>query len=102
MSSRLHFTPRGCPRKANQNARDCILMAPDPMPVALGSVCGNRAVVTSGAPIAIGTRIALLHPEAGMISGNVVDTIGNRLGIAFNAGDRALGFALKALSRAAN
>ncbi len=102
MSTIHRFTPRGSGPLNRLNPRDCILMAKQPIAAALKSVRGNRAVLDTMTPIAVGTRVELLHPEAGLIPANVVSAIGSRVSIAFNAGNRGLTFAIQALSGAAS
>jgi hypothetical protein len=99
MSTKHHFTPRGSGPLIRRNPRDCILMATRPIAAALQSVRGNRAILDIMTPIAVGTRVELLHPEAGIIPANVVSTIGSRVALAFNGGNRGFSFALQALSR---
>jgi hypothetical protein len=77
----------------------CVLLGTSPIAAVVSSVSGNKAfVLTDGGP-AIGDRIELHHPVAGMIIGNVVERLTRGVAIAFNAGDRAVAFALAALAR---
>jgi hypothetical protein len=100
MAIRHQFLPRGACTTALREPRRCILMTDQPVIAVLSSIAGNKAVLTAASPIAIGSRIELHHPEAGMLRANVVDQVGECVSLAFVAGNRTLGYALDALSRA--
>jgi hypothetical protein len=77
----------------------CVMVTDRPNIAWLFGLSGNRATLETGARPAIGTRVELHHPEAGVIAANVVERLKNGVAIAFNAGDRAIAFTLSTLAR---
>jgi hypothetical protein len=100
MSVRHFFVPRGSADLRRAHPRQCVVLARNPVQAMLASLTGNLAVLETAAPLPVGTSIDLLHPEAGMIPGRVVGSTADRMSIAFNAGNRRLGYAIRALARA--
>ncbi len=100
MSVRHFFIPRGSKEVRRAHPRQCVVLADNPVMAMLSSIKGNMAVIESTAKLAVGTAIEIHHPEAGMIPANVVGAVGSRMSIAFNAGNRRLSFAIRALATA--
>ncbi len=100
MSVRHFFIPRGSKVVRHSHPRQCVVLADNPVMAKLSSIKGNMAVIESSAQIAVGTAIEIHHPEAGMIPANVVGAAGSRISIAFNAGNRRLSYAVRALANA--
>lgn len=100
MSVRHFFIPRGSKEVRRAHPRQCVVLADNPVMAMLSSLKGNTAILESTAQLKIGAAIELHHPEAGMIPANVVGTVGGRISIAFNASNRRLSFAIRALANA--
>jgi hypothetical protein len=99
MSLRHHFVARGAKGPRFRHPGQCILLSNAPRLAFVANVAGNRAILETECPPAIGSRVELHHPVAGVIVGNVVETLAKGVAVAFNAGDRAIAFALNTLAR---
>jgi hypothetical protein len=99
MFMRHHFMPRGSKGQRVRHPGQCVLLGKSPTLAFVSDVSGNKAIVDTAVGLDIGERIELHHPVAGVIIGNVVERLTRGVAIAFNAGDRAVAFALTALAR---
>jgi hypothetical protein len=76
----------------------CILLDETPAPAALRSVSGHGAFIETNARPPLGRRVALSHPEAGTITAEVGMIARDGIGLIFEGDERAIAFALAAIS----
>jgi hypothetical protein len=78
--------------------RMCVLVADGPAPAALRAIDATGAVVETGLKPALGTTVALRHPEAGEIVGRVDAISTDAVTIGFETGAHSVAFALAAIA----
>jgi hypothetical protein len=78
--------------------RVCILIADSPVPVALCRVSAAGAFLETGARPALGASVELRHPDAGVIFATVRAVERDGIAIAFDCSERAVAFALAAIT----
>jgi hypothetical protein len=78
--------------------RMCVLIAGHPAPAALREVSAAGAFLETNARPALGATVELRHPDAGTIFGEVRLLADDGVGIAFECGERSVGFALAAIA----
>jgi hypothetical protein len=78
--------------------RPCTILAHGSYPAALLEISGRGALIETGAGIALGTPVTLIHPEAGKIAGTIDAIAREGLHIAFEPGESAMAFALAAIT----
>jgi hypothetical protein len=76
----------------------CVLLADGPCPAALRSVSGAGAFLETNARPAIGSPVALRHPEAGEITGVVHGISLDGIALRFERGEKSVAFALAAIT----
>lgn len=76
----------------------CVLIADQPSPATLRDVSATGAFLETNARPTLGTQVALHHPEAGGIVGEVRAIATDGIGIGFDGSERAVAFALAAIA----
>jgi len=76
----------------------CTLVAERPHRAALRDISAAGAVLDTNAPLGLGTRIELRHPDAGSIYGVVASLSAGGLTLAFEPSERSVAFALAAIT----
>ncbi len=75
----------------------CVLVADQTVPAALRDVSATGAFLETNIRPELGTRIQLLHPDAGPIDGTVRSVSLDGIGIDFERSERSVAFALAAI-----
>jgi hypothetical protein len=78
--------------------RMCILIADAPAPAALREVSGAGAFLETNARPPLGAAVALAHPEAGTIHGQVTALALDGVRVTFDRSEPAIAFALGAVA----
>ena len=78
--------------------RMCVLVSGTSAPAAIRDVSARGAFLETNQRLALGSRVELRHPEAGIIEGEVRSVATDGLGIAFDCDTRAVAFALAAIA----
>jgi hypothetical protein len=92
-----HF-PASPPAKRCRGDRRCTLRAHGgDIAVVLRNVSAAGAFVETGDAVPVGSRVLLVHPEAGPIEARVTRVADDGAALAFNVGVRASTFALAAI-----
>lgn len=76
----------------------CVLVAGDAAPAALREISATAAFLETNARPALGSRVELRHPEAGIIEGAVSALSRDGVRIAFSCSERSAAFALAAIA----
>ena len=98
MAARPHITARPAMASRWRRRRMCILIDDNPAPAALRSISGSGAFIETNARPPLGQRVALSHPEAGTIAAQVSMIAPDGIGLIFDGDERAVAFALAAIS----
>jgi hypothetical protein len=78
--------------------RMCVLVAGTPAPAALHEISATAAFLETNARPALGSRVELHHPEAGIIEGVVAAVSADGVRLAFPCSEKSTGFALAAIA----
>ncbi len=76
----------------------CVLVADFAVPAALRTISATGAMLETNARPALGARIELHHPEAGMIEGIVRAISTDGVAIAFPCSEASMAYALAAIT----
>jgi hypothetical protein len=78
--------------------RMCILVAGGPAPAALRTISARGAFLETNARPALGDRVELRHPEAGVIGATVRGIAPDGVDLGFPVGEDSVAFALAAIA----
>ncbi|HEX4736790.1 MAG TPA: hypothetical protein VH331_04425 [Allosphingosinicella sp.] len=78
--------------------RMCVLVAGTPAPAALRDISASAAFLETNARPALGSRVQLQHPEAGIITGIVSALSPDGVHLAFDRSEQSAAFALAAIA----
>ena len=79
--------------------RMCVLIADEmPAPAALRQISASGAFLETNARPPLGARVALRHPDAGTIAGEVRSIAPDGIALAFDGGADSVAFALAAIA----
>ncbi|MBV9842052.1 MAG: hypothetical protein JOY99_11105 [Sphingomonadaceae bacterium] len=98
MGAALRFPTKHKMATPWRRRRMCILIADRPSPAALRDISGKGATIETRAKVEIGRAVKLHHPDAGTIPAKVVGLEAGAVRLAFDKGERAMAFALAAIT----